>query len=149
MRSPSVFAWTFESSTRWLAAFSAAATISCARSRASLSIESRCFCASAKDERPRSASARPSAISFWRSSIFTRTMGHTHFTETMMKMKKATAWANNVTLRFIERPRPGGGALLGDGGEQRVRKREEHRQAHADDERGIDEAEEQEHLGLQ
>jgi hypothetical protein len=33
--------------------------------------------------------------------------------------------------------------------EQRVGEREEHREAHADDERGVDQAEQQEHLRLQ
>ena len=38
---------------------------------------------------------------------------------------------------------------LFDDGEQRIAEREQHREADADDERGVDQAEQQEHLGLQ
>src|SRR5258708_4602492 len=147
-RSPSFFACAFDSSMRSCAAFSAAATISCARVRASRSVISFCFCASASDERPRSASASPSAMIFCRSSIFLRTIGQTHRTETTMNRKNVIAWANNVTLRFIVLPLLGGRALL-ELGEQRIREREEHRQAHSDDERRVDQAQQQEHLRLQ
>src|SRR5258708_12202802 len=129
-RSPSVLACDFDSSMRRVADFSAAATISWARARASRRSPSVCFCASASEERPRSASARPSAMSFCRSSIFLRTIGQTHLTETMMNRKNVTAWANNVTLRFIGLALPGSRALLVLV-EQRVDEREQPRQAHA------------------
>jgi hypothetical protein len=76
-----VLACDFDSSMRWFAVFSAAATSSCARARASRISASVCFCASASEERPRSASARPSAICFWRVSIARMSGGHTNFTD--------------------------------------------------------------------
>src|SRR5204863_5567697 len=97
------------------------------------------------DERPRSASARPSAICFWRDSMARTSGGQMNFTQNQMNAAKVIACAISVRLKFMLRPFRG----LSDLREQRVGEREEHREADADDERRVDQAEQQENLGLQ
>src|SRR5258706_4809604 len=147
-RSPSVLACAFDSSTRWAAVFSAAATSSCARPRASRTITSVCFCASASEERPRSASASPSAICFWRVSIARISGGQIHLRVARMKVTNTATSANIVKFRFMKRSLSGGGRL-DESRDQRVGEREKHREADADDERSVDQAEKQENLGLE
>src|SRR5688572_16495408 len=148
-RSPSVLACSFDSSTRSCAAFSAAATISWARERASPRSFSVCCCASASEERPRSACARPSAIVLVRASTFDRNIGQASFTVNQMNRAKTIACTTIVKLRFMKRPLGFATWRLAERRGEGVREGEEHREADADDERGIDQAEQQEHLGLQ
>src|SRR5688572_25787669 len=149
-RSPSVLACSFDSSTRSCAAFSAAATISWARARASLRSFSVCFCASASDERPRSASARPSAIVLVRASTLERKSGQANLTVNQMNRAKTIACTTIVKLRFIcGVPLGSCDGRLAERRGERVRESEEHREADADDERGVDQAEQQEDLGLE
>ena len=68
-----------------------------------------------------------------------------------MKIANAIAWAISVMLMFIAPPDSlvqTARALALDDGQQWVAEREQHREPHADDERGVDQAEEQEHLAL-
>src|SRR5678816_4739858 len=72
--------------------------------------------------------------------------GHTNFAQNMKNATKTMACAMSVRLKFMLLSLSGG---LSDLRQQRVGEREEHREADADDERGVDQAQQQEHLRLQ
>src|SRR5215217_6807765 len=111
--------------------------ISCARPRASLIVWSACWVDTSSERRPCSAAARPSAMVFWRASMARSMCGHTNFTVNQMNAANVIAWATSVRLRFMLLPP----ARLAECGGQRVGESEEHRDAQADDERGVDQAE--------
>ena len=88
---------------------------------------------------------------FCRASIARINGGQMNFAVNQMNSAKVTACMNRVRLMFM-RGRPSRIArrvVAPNCGEQRVGEREQHREADADDERGVDQAEQQEHLGLQ
>src|SRR5688572_3055467 len=70
-----------------------------------------------------------------------------NFAVIQMNTANVTACANNVRLMFMT-PRPSEPSGSYDG-KQRIRDREPHRETYADDERRVDQAEQQENLGLQ
>ena len=83
--------------------------------------------------------------------------GHTNLTVNRMKSENEIACAINVRLMFMfEYPRGrrqnerAGDAveLLGDDGKQGIAERKQHRDAEADDERGVDQAQQQEYFRL-
>src|SRR5262245_50280647 len=72
--------------------------------------------------------------------------GHTNFTVNQMNAAKTTACATSVKLRFmLPSPRYGSAEC----GREWVGESEEHRDAQADDEGRVNQAEQQEHLALQ
>ena len=75
--------------------------------------------------------------------------GQTNFAVNQMKIAKVAACAISVRLMFITPVRSALANVTADDGEQRIAEREQHRQTDADDERRVDQAEQQEHLGLQ
>src|ERR1051326_2198303 len=101
--------------------------------------------------RPSSPAARPSAICFCRAAMACISAGQMNFAQAHMKTKKIPACMNRVRLMFMtvspDPCRPSG--LLQSCRDERVRVREEHGDPEADDEGGVDQAEEQEYLGLQ
>src|SRR6185295_612749 len=72
--------------------------------------------------------------------------GQTNFIVKPMKATKTIACATSVKLRFML---PSAKCALAERRRERVGEGEEHRDAQADDERGVDQAEQQEHLALQ
>src|SRR5437867_8669116 len=152
MRWASARASAFACSMASLLSFSPCATMSEARDLASVRISATRFSAFARLCRPSSPAARPSAICFWRFSIARISGGQMNLAVNQMNTPKATACISSVRLMFITAPsgrnRRSGG-LLESGGNERITERKQHRQTHADDERGVDQAEQQEYLGLQ
>src|SRR5262249_52757592 len=147
----SAFAAFLASSTTAAPRFSACEMISLACSRARCSSSPARFAASSRSCLPRSAAARPSAICFWRASMAFSSGGHTNFSVNPMNSRKAMPCAIIVKFRFIflSPSREKQLALLGDDGEERVAEREQHGETDADDEGRVDQAQQQEHLGLQ
>src|SRR6185295_10280118 len=98
---------------------------------------------------PRSPAASPSAVGFWRCSIARSVCGQISLTVNQMKAAKTMACANSVRLMFmrslLREPGPSRTQLR----EQRVAGGEPEREADADDEGGVDQAEQQEHFRLQ
>ncbi len=111
------------------------------------------FSAMARLCRPCSPAARPSAICFWRVSMARIRCGHTNFDVNQMNAANATACITSVKLMFMAAPwQLDDGRrtrYLSRGEDQRIAEREQHREADADDERRVDQAEQQEHLRLQ
>src|SRR5258706_21567 len=156
MRSASAFAAAFASSIICASRLSAEAMTSPTRSRAFASSSCARLPASSSSRLPCSPAARPSAICFWRCSIARISGGQMNLTVNQMNSAKASACAIRVRVRFMcgswrSRPAPASGSrhLAAQRAEQRVGEREEHADPEADDERGVDQAEQQEHLGLQ
>src|SRR6267378_5021814 len=145
MRSASALAAAFASSSICASRFSAEPMISPTRSRAFSSSSCARLPAASRSRRPWSPAARPSAICFWRCSIARISGGQMNLTVNQMNSAKARACAIRVRLMFIG-SRAG---LAAQRAEQRVGEREEHADPEADDERGVDQPEEQEHLDLQ
>src|SRR5213594_3333330 len=145
MRSASARAAAFASSSICASRFSAEPMISPTRSRALASSSCARLPAASRSRRPCSPAASPSAIVFWRSSILRVKYGQMNLAENQMKSAKARACAIKVRLCSSE-IRAG---LAAQRAEQRVGAREEHADPEADDERGVDQAEQQEHLDLQ
>src|SRR5687768_3909778 len=150
-RSPSALAVARASSITCAARFSACAMISVARSRPCLTDSSAWRVESSSDLRPCSAAASPSAMVFCRCSIARRRCGHTIFTVNQMKARNTAASANKVKLRLMAYTLDGLPCRLNSAERrgERVGEREEHRDAQADDEGGVDQAEQQEYLALQ
>src|SRR5882762_4076348 len=152
MRSASALAAAFASSSICASRLSAEPTISPTRSRALASSSCARLPAASSSRRPCSPAASPSAICFCRSSTLRVSTGQMNLTVSQMKIAKARACAIKVRLMFmwaswVSRPVPAG--LAAQRAEQRVGEREEHADPEADDERGVDQAEQQEHLDLQ
>src|SRR2546422_755717 len=143
---PSSFAVVLASSIIWVTRFSAWETISAARSRAPRISSSACRVETSSDLRPCSAAARPSAMVFCRVSIARSMYGQTNFAVNQIKAAKVMACATSVRLMFIL---PSRGIALAESCGERVGERKEHGDAQADDERGVDQAEQQEYLALQ
>src|SRR2546425_10911294 len=144
-RLPSSFAVVFASSIIWVTRFSAWETISAARSRAPRISSSACRVETSSDLRPCSAAARPSATVLCRVSIARSMYGQTNFVVNQIKAAKVMACATSVRLMFIL---PSRGIALAESRGERVGERKEHGDAQADDKRGVDQAKQQEHLGL-
>src|SRR5688572_1397394 len=86
---------------------------------------------------------------FVRASTFERKSGHAYLTVNQMNRLKTIACTTIVKLRFMRVPCRELRRCLAERRRERVREREEHGEAHADDERGVDQAEQQEDLPLQ
>src|SRR5215471_13922113 len=135
-----------------LFSFSPCAMISELRTFASATMSAMRFSAFARLCRPSSPAAIPSAICFWRVSIARMSGGQTNFAVNRMNAKNATACMRRVKLMFIAasgRGVPPVRLLHCKCAQQRIRDREPKREPDADDERRVDEAEQQEDLGLQ
>src|SRR5881394_2781632 len=145
-RLPSSLAALRASSTICEPRFSAWAMMSAARLRASLIASSACLVEVSSERLPCSAAARPSAIVFCRVSMARSMCGQMNFIVKPMKVTKTMACAISVKLRFM---RPSAGCRSAERRGERVGEGEEHRDAQADDERCVDQAEQQEHLALQ
>src|SRR5258706_8212215 len=145
-RLPSSFAALRASSTSCAARFSACARISVARARAWCTASSAWRVEVSSERRPCSAAARPSAMVFWRASMARSMCGQMNFTLDQIKLANTIACATSVKLRFMP---PSPSKRLAERRRERVGEGEEHRDAQADDERGVDQAEQQEHLALQ
>src|SRR5919109_2392452 len=120
------------------------------------------FCASSRLLLPRSAAAKPSAIFFWRSSSARISGGQMNFIVPQAPMRKTTSWMNSVALIFMGgfgkrvQQLPSGHGPTGVSGyarrassRERIGEREHHGDTDADQERGVDQANQQEHLRLQ
>src|SRR5258708_24707128 len=83
---------------------------------------------------------------FCRVSMARSMCGWMNFSVNQMKAVKTMARATSVKLRFMLPPR---GLRSAERGGERIGEGEEHRDAQADDEGGVDQAEQQEHLALQ
>src|SRR5438552_10928536 len=119
---------------------------------ASASMSPMRLSADARSCRPCSPAARPSAICFCRVSMARISGGHTNLAVNQMNAAKAAACMKSVRLMFMAALRQVEvvrSLLLEPGRDQRIAEREQHRDTQADDERGVDQAEQQEHLGLQ
>src|SRR2546428_6272209 len=145
-RLPSSFVALFASSIICGVRLSACPMISAARSRA-LRISSSAWRVDSSSARcPCSAAARPSAMVFCRVSMARSMYGQTNFDVNQIKAAKVMACATSVRLMFML---PSRGIALAESRGERVGERKEHGDAQADDKRGVDQAEQQEHLALQ
>src|SRR5437867_3516070 len=152
MRWASARASAFDCSMASLLSFSPWATMSEARVLASVSISATRFSAFARLCRPSSPAASPSAICFWRFSIARIRGGQMNLAVNQMNTPKATACISSVRLMFINCSLAqvwGRDELLEADRNQWVAEGKQHREAHANDERGINQTQQQEHLGLQ
>src|SRR5262245_29786978 len=153
MRSPSVLATSFASSTICAPRRSACAMISWTWSLASAIISLVRFAAASRSSRPRSAAARPSAMVFCRASMARVSGGQIKRAQNQMKAANVTACASSVTLMMIALPLPGmlpaRLASPAETCEERIASRKPQRQTDTDDERRVDQAEQEEHLRLQ
>src|SRR6185369_3511182 len=145
-RLPSSLAALRASSTICEPRFSAWAMMSAARLRASLIASSACLVDVSSERLPCSAAARPSAMVFCRVSMARSMCGQMNFTVKPMKVTKTMACATSVKLRFMLSSAE---CALAERRRERVGESEEHRDPQSDDERGVDQAEQQEHLALQ
>src|SRR5687768_575470 len=111
------------------------------RWRASPTDISACLDAFSSVTRACSASARPAMIFFCRSSIARVINGQMNRLQNQINSANVIACAIKVRLKFIVRE-------LVEHRQQRVSEGKEHRQADADNERCVDQAEQQKHFGL-
>src|ERR1700722_7518859 len=108
--------------------------------------------ADAKSSLPFSAAASPAAILRLRSSIGPRIIGHTNFIVNQIRTMNTSICTINVRLMFTFFSRPArlpGAALVGQPGSERIREREEQREADADHGDRVDQCRHDEHLDLQ
>src|SRR5580698_5273464 len=123
-----------------------------ARSRASRMMTSARSLAEANSCVPFSAAASPAAILRERSSIGPRIIGHTNFIVNQMRTMNTSICTINVRLMFtvVSRPAPLPVApLVRQPGGERIREREEQREADADHGDRVDQRRHDEHLHLQ
>src|SRR5690554_4542349 len=130
------------------ACFSAAARTSPADSRALRISSTAFFSASSRSVLALSAAASPSAIFAARSSSAFMIGGHTNFIVNQPRMKNTTIWAIRVAFRFTVLD-PRWVLRRWRSGDERVGEGEHHRDTDTDQERGVDQTGQQEHLGLQ
>src|SRR5262249_24991454 len=96
-----------------------------------------------------SPAATPSAICFCRVSMARISGGQMNFQQSQMNTPKETACISIVRLMFMELPFSFCLRLSQPGGNQWIAEGEQHSDAQPDDEGGVDQAEQQEHLCLQ
>src|SRR5215469_15414177 len=126
-----------------------------ARSRASRMMPSALPRASASSFSPSSAAASPCAILRWRSSIALRIGGQIHFIVMRMSVANTIICTTSVrlmfTVRLSRRPKPGRSRSVRRlyRAEERIREREEQREADADHRDRVQQARDQEHLHAQ
>src|SRR5579862_7130949 len=144
MRSRSVLASTFAWSIVSALNFSPVATISPAFARASSIMSATRFSAFTSVWRPSSPACRPSAICRWRVSIWVIIHGQIARWQNQMNRPKPMACMISVRLMFMT------AVLSGQAGrDERIAECEQHRDAEADDERRVDQAQQQKDLRLQ
>src|SRR6516225_2104643 len=155
MRAPSVLAAPLACSISSLARCWAWSMIWLARSRASRMMASALSRAWDSSFSPSSAAASPCAILRWRSSIALRIGGQIHFIVMRMSVANTSICTTSVRLMFTVRISRGQEPVGKRSvrrlyrGEERIREREEQREADADHRHRVQQARDQEHLHAQ